>query len=705
MENVNFKLLEFENVKMLKKMSIFLIISLGLMYLGIRNYLAFHVISELYSSMVAFMMASISINTFKINKNNRIMFLGIAYGFIALLDLIHMMSYKGMGILGDETSNIPTQLWIAARYMESLSFTAFFTLSTKKLNLRKILNIYISISILILASIFTLKIFPNCYIEGHGLTSFKIISEYIICGILFVNMIIFIKGKEKRLNKNDMFVVYSLVATIISEIFFVFYVDVYSISNIIGHIFKILSFYLIYIALVQSNLREPYLGLVELNNLLDNKNKKLEDLILRLKLEMDIRQKLETENLEKKEILDAVLESSMDGMLVVSNSGQIIHSNKLLMKMWNMPQGALVHSDYNMIFQTVRSQLDNPEEFDDFINRSWTQQVSRICELSMKDGRAIEASSVSLMSKDMNIGKVISFRDITRRNEILELQKEIEIKQILLEKAREFDEIKNNFFSTISHEFRTPLNIILGIVQLLPLLEEKNKGQEYKEKFFLDKYANIVKQNCYRLIKLANNFIDISKIDAGYMELNLRNYNIVSLVEDITLSIVEYSNSKGIILIFDTEVEELMTACDADKLERIILNLLSNAIKFVEPGGEVKVTVKEEKESVIISVKDNGVGIPKDMLETIFDRFKQVDSTLTRKREGSGIGLSIVKSLTEIHGGNVNLYSEIGRGSEFVITLPIKIVQEDEINLSEYMVKEINVDRINIEFSDIYELN
>lgn len=703
MENVKYKILDIEYDKMFKKLPLVIMIFLGLVYLGVTNYLAYHVIAELYSAIVAFMMVTISINTYKINKDNRIIFLGIAYGFIAFFDLIHMMTYKGMSVFGDDTANIPTQLWIVARYLESLSFSACFLLPKKKYNIKIIFFIYICISILVLVFIFNLNIFPDCYIEDFGLTSFKITSEYIVCGILFFNILFFIKKKHKRLNKNDLFIVSSLIATAVSEIFLVFYIDVYSLSNIFGHIFKIVSYYFVYIALIQSSLQEPYFGLLELNNTLDNKNRELQKLIYHLKSEVDIRKGLEVENLKKREILDSVLESSMDGILVVDNCGRIIHYNNLLIKMWNISHEILFHEDYTKPLELARNQLNNIEEFDEFINKSWDHQVSRSCELYIKDGRTIEAFTVPLINKSIRMGKVISFRDITRRNEILELQKEIQIKQILLEKAKEFDEVKNNFFATVSHEFRTPLNIILGVIQLLPYVDKEDKG--YSDNVLVSKYVDMVKQNCYRLIKLANNFIDITKIDAGYMEMNLKNYNIVSLIEDITLSIVEYSNSMGISLVFDTEVEELITACDADKLERIMLNLLSNAIKFVEPGGNVKVSLKKEEESVIISVKDNGEGIPREMIETIFDRFKQVDSTLRRKKEGSGIGLSIVRSMVEMHGGTISLDSEIGKGSEFIITLPISIVEENDLNLMEYTAKEINVDKINIEFSDIYELN
>jgi signal transduction histidine kinase len=195
----------------------------------------------------------------------------------------------------------------------------------------------------------------------------------------------------------------------------------------------------------------------------------------------------------------------------------------------------------------------------------------------------------------------------------------------------------------------------------------------------LNKYLSIMKQNSYRLIKLINNLIDISKIDAGYYKINLCNCNIVSVVEEITMSVAEYIQDKGMKLIFDTDTEEKIIACDPEKIERIILNLLSNAVKFTDAGGSIYVSVNAGTDKVKVSVRDTGICIPGEKLEKIFERFVQVDKSLSRNHEGSGIGLSLVKSLVEMHGGNIKAFSKIGLGSEFVFELPAeKLINEEE---------------------------
>jgi signal transduction histidine kinase len=183
----------------------------------------------------------------------------------------------------------------------------------------------------------------------------------------------------------------------------------------------------------------------------------------------------------------------------------------------------------------------------------------------------------------------------------------------------------------------------------------------------------------------------------------MQNQNIVKIVEDITMSIVGFTDMKGINLLFDTDIEEKVIACDVDKIERIILNLISNAIKFTDCGGSIFVNIFEKGDYIEIIVKDTGIGIPNDKQEVIFERFVQVEQTLTRNNEGSGIGLSMAKSFVEMHGGTLTVSSEYGKGSSFIIELPVTILKtEEDIVHFEDVERQQRIERINIEFSDIY---
>lgn len=290
---------------------------------------------------------------------------------------------------------------------------------------------------------------------------------------------------------------------------------------------------------------------------------------------------------------------------------------------------------------------------------------------------------------------VTSIRDITERK-----QAEIATRNQVLE----LDKLRTEFFANISHELRTPLNIIFSSNQIIEKYIQDTTKQIDREKIL--KNIKIEKQNCFRLLKLINNLLDMTKVDSGLVEINLINCDIVNVVEEITLSTAEYIASNNLKLIFDTDVEEKIIACDPDKIERIILNLLSNCVKFTDEFGSIFVNVIDGNDYITITVEDTGIGIPREKLECIFERFRQVDKSFTRNREGSGIGLSLVKSLVEMHGGNISVESEYGKGTKFIIKLPARTLDshnnnENQAQYNSNMIDNL-VERINIEFSDIY---
>jgi signal transduction histidine kinase len=295
----------------------------------------------------------------------------------------------------------------------------------------------------------------------------------------------------------------------------------------------------------------------------------------------------------------------------------------------------------------------------------------------------------------------IGYEGLKLRENSKLLENEVSRTNLLLEESKKVNERMMEQFSIMSHELKTPLNIIFSSVQLLESLSRNNYDVPQNRTFL--KYFSIMRQNCYRLTRLINNIIDINKIELGFFVLHLKNNDIVKLVEDITLSVVEYANLKKISIVFDTDIEEKIILCDSEKIERIVLNLLSNAIKFTEEGGFIKVGVCNGSEYIIISVKDNGIGIPQNMIEKIFYPFIQVDSSLRRNAEGSGMGLSIVKSLVEMHSGSITVKSELAVGSEFIIKIPVN-TDEEQSNLDRENKSILsNLDEsIKIELSDLY---
>lgn len=268
------------------------------------------------------------------------------------------------------------------------------------------------------------------------------------------------------------------------------------------------------------------------------------------------------------------------------------------------------------------------------------------------------------------------------------------------EHFKENEETKNQFFANLSHELKTPINIIYSSIQLLNFFKDTD---DLKFKQYYKKHERSVTQNCLRILKLIDNLIDTTKIDSGSFNLTFANYDIIKLVEDITLSTLPYIEMKNLNMVFDTEIEQLEIKCDPYAIERIILNLLSNAIKFTNDGGNINVIISLKDTYVCIKVNDDGIGIPHSMRDKIFEKFIQVDNALNRKKEGSGIGLSLVKSIVELHNGRIYINSTRMRGSEFIVLLPnIKITEGlEKLTYTNYVP---NTSKISAEFSDIYEL-
>lgn len=308
----------FNTLKWETVLPIFLIFLLPA--LSFYSFILFHSIAEIFSIVVAGGMFMVAWNSRQFMKNNYLLVLGIAYLFIGIIDLVHMLSYKGIGLFSDFGANLPTQLWIAARYMESFSLLIAPFFYNKKLNGFYIFSIYTLVTALVFCSIFVFQIFPDCFIEGSGLTLFKKGSEYII-SIVLTCSIFAVYSIKKEFDEHVLkLVITSIVITVLAEISFTFYISVYGVSNLAGHLLKVLSFFLIYRALVETGFKRPYdllfrnlkkseQQLIEHQGLLEkivkertheltiaNQNLK-QDLIKRKKLEAQLRQAYKMESI------------------------------------------------------------------------------------------------------------------------------------------------------------------------------------------------------------------------------------------------------------------------------------------------------------------------------------------------------------------------------------------------------------------------
>lgn len=395
-----------------------------------------------------------------------------------------------------------------------------------------------------------------------------------------------------------------------------------------------------------------------------------------------------------------MLFENAENAILVHEDGKIFYANERAAKLLGYDNAEKL----NEIFMYEHYPITNKELIKNKYINICNENLYRIIE----DENILDCLGNSILVRNTSSffiyeGKpaVLTFLlDITSEKQIENLIKNIEINEKLLNETREYNVLVTEFFTNISHELKTPVNVIYAALQAMNTYLD-NYSEENIEK--CKSYSKMMKQNCFRLIKLINNLLDVAKLDSGFLKLNRSNNNIISVVEDIALSVATYVESKDIELIFDTNVEERNMAFDHDKIERIILNLLSNAFKYSPFGGQIFVDIEDRESLVIISIKDQGEGIPKNKLEFIFERFGQANRSLSRLNEGTGIGLYLVKSFVEMHGGNIRVISTEGKGSEFIIQLPVEIIDNKDYVETTYF--ETNVQRINVEFSDIYSVS
>lgn len=263
----------------------------------------------------------------------------------------------------------------------------------------------------------------------------------------------------------------------------------------------------------------------------------------------------------------------------------------------------------------------------------------------------------------------------------IRLRNQLKLEKVKSDSLRNLDQLKSQFYTNISHEFRTPLTLILGQIESV-----MSSGIDNKEKGKLQ----VANRNARRLLTLINELLDLSKLEAGSMELTTENHNIVSYLKSLFYSFESIAADRKIQLAFHSELNPVYVAFDPDKMEKIFYNLMSNAIKFTSENGEIKVSIEPTAPNhVAIRIKDTGCGIPDEKIERIFDRFYQVDGSNTREHEGTGIGLALTKELVELHKGSITVTSSLREGTEFVLRFPVKAVESVRDKEKETIYNEI----------------
>ncbi|HXW97423.1 MAG TPA: two-component regulator propeller domain-containing protein, partial [Gemmatimonadales bacterium] len=238
-------------------------------------------------------------------------------------------------------------------------------------------------------------------------------------------------------------------------------------------------------------------------------------------------------------------------------------------------------------------------------------------------------------------------------------------------KLEQLNQMRSRLFANLSHEFRTPLTLILGPLKSLLDGRHGALSPEAREQ------GDLMLRNTQRLLRLINQILDLARLQAGSVTINRQPLELVGFVRSATQAFAPLAERNGITLIFRSALRGLAVRADAEQLEKVLLNLLSNSVKFTESGGIIDVSVGQESGSATVNVRDSGVGISAADLPHVFERFYQADSTATRRYEGTGIGLALVKELVELHGGEIGVVSTPGQGTTFTVRLPLDVAGID----------------------------
>jgi len=601
------------------------------------NYLLFHTLAELFSIVIGGGIFVICWNTKKYIDNSFFLVVGISFVFIGFIDLIHSLAYTGMPIFPDYDSNLPTQLWITARYLQALSFLLASLVINKRVNVNYLLIGFSTFTILLLTLIF-LRLYPDCYIVGSGLTPFKIISEYVIISILLITILIMNNFKLVFERKIFLFLIGSILATMIAELEFTFYVSVFGFSNLMGHIFKIIAFYLLYKAIINIGLENPI-------NLLFRRLKLSEKNLIAKTND------LERANLMLKEAelrYRTTFEQSPDGIIIIDYSTlKAVEFNDVICDILGYSR-----EEFAKLTIPEYDANEDPEDTKIHVNKILREGRDDFETKFLTKNRKIK--DIYVIAKVIKLGGKNYFQSICR--DITERKKaEDRLKQLI---------------STVSHELRTPITVLL--MSLDYLKNHKKNLQPEVEANLMDG----INRNVTLLHKLADDILMISRIDEKRVDIDWIEYNPLEIINNILTLMGLIGKEKNIN--FKIEIDKNLTLKgDPKRVDQIFRIFIDNAIKYSKANSTIEINSFDDykgkynlngNNGVLFQFKDTGMGISEDELPHIFERFYR--SSNVSEIPGTGLGLSIAKELIGLHKGVVFVESELDKGSTFYIFFP-----------------------------------
>jgi PAS domain S-box-containing protein len=561
------------------------LVLIGLYLASLYNYLLFHTLTEIFSVVVAYAIFVFAWNSRRLINNTYLLFIGCAYLFIGVMDLVHTLGYSGMHIFYGYDTNLPTQLWVATRYMQSLSLLIAPLLMGKKPNTTWLLSGYTVVVVFLLGMIFG-GIFPDCFLEGVGLTPFKKFSEYLI-SLIFVGAFVLLSRKHREFDPVVLrLLMASIIFTIASELAFTFYKHAYAFLNLIGHYFKIVSFYLIYKAIIETGLKKPFRFLFR-----------------------NLKQREEALQ-ESEEKFRSLAENTQDYIMRYDKECRHLYENPAALR-----ESGFTEED--IIGKTHRE-----AGFDEKMCEFFEEKIIQVFKTEKSSQSVFEWESANgnvyldwrlypEFDRNGNVKTVVGIaRDITELKQVEEqLKAALRGKEVLLKE--------------VCHRTKNNMTSICSILKLQSVLikDEQSLNILRDIENRIGSMA-LVQEKLYRSEDITN--IDLREYVKDLADTVFKNYQAIP---------------PKVLLKFDVE-PVIVTTNTAIPCGLILSELLSNAMKYAFPGdkrGEINISLHTTGESEIeLGVSDNGVGLSKDL------DFRNADSL--------GLKLVIMLAEGQLHG-------------------------------------------------------
>jgi len=590
------------------------------------SFLLAHVLAEMFSVAVAWIIFFLAWNGRRYFENSYFIFLGIAYFFIGTVDLLHTVAYEGMGVFAGYTSNLPTQLWISARFMESITLLLALIFIRKRVALEVIIAGWALVFAGVIVLIFG-GIFPVCYIPGQGLTTFKKLSELVIVTILTVTIILLYKKRGLFSQKIIWYLYGSILLTISAEFAFIAYVGVYDLSNLIGRYFKIVSFYLIYRGIIVTAVQEPYALLMQR---LQERNRELEA----QRREID----------RSKRISETMLNNIPEEIALLDRETlKIIDVNQTFLEVHSKTKEEVTGGYcYKITHGSDEICRDEKHLCPLFVQEKETPVVHTHLDRNGEQ-RFVEVSVWPVFDNGRETNEIVHIaRDITAQKRV--------------------EQLRNDMERIVRHDLKSPLNGIIGGSQLL--LDYETLTAEQRA------ILEAIHSSGNSILKMIDNSMSLYKMEEGLYEIDRNWFDAAELLRRLSSRWTSLKKAKQVDLLFLVDGVELNSSsqyniyAEEQTLESLLTNLIENAIEAAPEKTTVTVQIKPTDAGFLLDIHNYGV-IPENIRNRFFERY-----VTHGKEHGTGLGTYSAFLITRAHRGIINFTSEEDEGTHLLVEIP-----------------------------------